>query len=130
MSEPRNPDPDEARPAHAWEEGPALREFFLLHTPAFAATALRELGRHMYDSLLEGELPETDEPWVRSRARALARDLRFRAQVLASLGEARVEAGLTPEELALPLKAESWARELSELVRTIEGSLGETGEER
>lgn len=52
------------------------------------------------------------------------------AEVLASLGEERVEAGFTAEEMVLSMKAESWARELSELVSAIEGSLGDSGEER
>lgn len=114
----------------SWEDRPAFRELFLLSVPPVVAEALQEFGRHMYDAFLESDLPRRDEPWVRSRVRALARDLRFAAQVLASLGEARVEAGLTPEEMALSVEAESWARELSELVEAIEGSLANSGEER
>ena len=80
-----NENPELPKP-HDWEERPAFREIFLVHAPPLVAEALRETGRRFYEALLEAELPERPEPWVRARARALAEDLRFTSEVLASLG--------------------------------------------
>ena len=110
-------------PALAWEERPAFREVFLIHFPPLAAEAFREAGRHLYDAVLEHELREPEEPWVRARVRALAADLHFTAQVLATLGSARIEAGLTADEFALAMKAESWAAEVAAIALGIEGAL-------
>lgn len=121
-------EPPESAPRHAWETRPAFREFFLLHAPPLAAEALREAGRYFYDALLEHELREPDEPWVRARVRALAEDLRFTGEVLAYLGEARVEAGLSRGEIDLSTRAESWAAEVTAIVRAMEGALGSAGE--
>ena len=108
----------------AWEERPAFREVFLIHFPPLAAEALREAGRFLYDAVLEHELREPEEPWVRARVRALAEDLRFTSHVLATLGDARVEAGLTAEELALAMKAESWAGEVERFAEILEAAVG------
>jgi hypothetical protein len=121
-------EPPEAAPRHAWEERPAFRELFLLHAPPLAAEALRETGRHLYDALLECGFPEPAEPWVRSRVRALAEDLRFTGQVLASLGDAPVYAGLTAEEFALAVKADAWAAEVTALVQAMDRALGRAEE--
>jgi hypothetical protein len=110
-------------PALAWEERPAFREVFLIHFPPLAAEAFRDAGRHLYDAVLEHELREPEEPWVHARVRALAADLRFTAQVLATLAEARIEAGLTADEFALAMKAEVWAGEVAAVCLTIEGAL-------
>jgi len=110
-------------PALAWEERPAFREVFLIHFPPLAAEAFREAGRYMYDAVLEHELREPEEPWVHARVRALAEDLRFTAQVLATLGDARIAAGLTAEEMSLAIKAESWAGEVAAIALGIEGAL-------
>jgi hypothetical protein len=74
--------------------------------------------------VLEHELRELEEPWVRARVRALAGDLRFTAQVLATLADARVEAGLIPEELALAMKAESWAGDVERFAEVLEAAVG------
>ncbi|HSL82745.1 MAG TPA: hypothetical protein VLF66_08205, partial [Thermoanaerobaculia bacterium] len=89
-AEPRRPSGGSPRPAPpaAWEDRPAFREVFLVHFPPEAADALRQAGRHLYDAVLEVDLYELDEPWVRARVRALAEDLRFSGQVLATLGAA------------------------------------------
>lgn len=110
-------------PALAWEERPAFREVFLIHLPLLAADAFREAGRHLYDAVLEHELREPEEPWVHGRVRALAADLRFTAQVLATLAEARIEAGMTADEFALAMKAEVWAGEVAAVCLAIEGAL-------
>ena len=110
-------------PALSWEERPAFREVFLIHFPPLAADAFRDAGRHLYDAVLEHELREPEEPWVAARVRALAADLRFTAQVLATLADARVEAGLTADEFALAMKAEVWAGEVAAVCLTIEGAL-------
>ena len=112
-------------PALAWEERPAFREVFLIHFPPLAAKALRDAGRHLYDAVLEHELREPDEPWVRARVRALAADLRFSAQVLATLADARIEAGLTVEEMALAMEAEQWAGEVERFAEILEAAVGE-----
>jgi hypothetical protein len=112
-------------PALAWEEQPAFREIFLVHFPPLAAESLREAGRHLYDAVLEHELREPNEAWVRARVRALAADLRFCAQVLATLADARVEAGLTVEEMALAMKAEAWAGEVERFAEVLEAAVGE-----
>jgi hypothetical protein len=96
---------------------------FLIHVPPLAADAFREAGRHLYDAVLEHELREPEEPWVHGRVRALAADLRFTAQVLATLAEARIEAGLTADEFALAMKAEVWAGEVAAVYLAIEGAL-------
>lgn len=116
--------PPPKRPVVEWEERPAFREVFLLHFPPLAAAALREAGRHLYEAVLERELHAPDEPWVRARVRALADDLRFTSQVLATLGDARVEAGLTAEELALAIKAEAWAGEVERFAALLGAAVG------
>ena len=118
-SPPPTPDSD----ALSWEERPAFREVFLIHFPPLAAEAFRDAGRHLYDAVLEHELREPEEPWVRARVRALAGDLRFSAQVLSTLAEARIEADLTTEEMSLAMKAESWAGEVAAIALGIEGAL-------
>ena len=110
-------------PALSWEERPAFREVFLIHFPPLAAESLREAGRHLYDAALEHEIHEPGGPWVRARVGALLEDLRFTAQVLATLGDARIEAGLTAEEMALAMKAETWAAEIAAVCLGIEGAL-------
>ncbi|HEX6199610.1 MAG TPA: hypothetical protein VF150_05040 [Thermoanaerobaculia bacterium] len=124
--EPRRPSggsPPPPTPA-AWEDRPAFREVFLVHFPPEAADALRQAGRYLYDAVLEVDLFELDEPWVRARVRALAEDLRFSGQVLATLGAARAEAGLTAEELALAMKAEAWAAEVERFADSLESAVG------
>lgn len=125
-AEPRRPSggpPPPVLPA-AWEDRPAFREVFLVHFPPEAADALRQAGRHLYDAVLEVDLYELDEPWVRARVRALAHDLRFSGEVLATLGAARVEAGLTAEEMALAMKAEAWAAEVERFADSLESAVG------
>ena len=82
------------------------------------------MGRLFYDALLEAELPELSEPWVRARVRAVAKDLRFSAAVLASLGDSRRATSLTAEELSLAKRSETWAAEVMTLVRAMEGAVG------
>jgi len=118
-----SPPPPPESGALAWEERPAFREVFLIHFPPLAADAFREAGRYLYDAVLEHELREPEEPWVRARLRALAADLRFTAQVLATLANARIDAGLTAEEMSLAMKAESWAGEVAGIALGIEGAL-------
>jgi len=125
-AEPRRPSGDAPPPVTpaSWEDRPAFREVFLVHFPPEAADALRQAGRHLYGAVLEVDLYELDEPWVRARVRALAEDLRFSGQVLATLATARVEAGLTAEELALAMKAEAWAAEVERFADSLESAVG------
>lgn len=125
MNEPRTPPS-----RHAWERRPAFRELFLIHLPPMAAEALSEAGRLFYDALLEAGLPERPEPWVRARVRALAEDLRFTGQVFETLGDARVEAGMTRAEIALSTRAQEWAERVDGVVRTIDEALDEDEESR
>jgi hypothetical protein len=104
----------------------AFREVFVLHAPGGGAT-LRHLGRYMYETLIESGSREVLEPPVRARVRAAADDMRFSAQVLAELAAEAKDAGLPPEEAALAMKADSWAREILGLVRSIEGAAGSAG---
>ncbi len=108
----------------------AFREIFLLHVPAAGAATFRQFGRYMFDTLAEGGPREALEPRVGARVRALAEDLRFSAQALARLGGARAEGGRPPEEAALAKKAESWAREVLDLVRAMEAASAGAGEVR
>ncbi|HSL83427.1 MAG TPA: hypothetical protein VLF66_11670, partial [Thermoanaerobaculia bacterium] len=92
--------------------------------------ALRLFGRYMYETLLDSALRESPPPALSARLRAVAEDLRFSAKVLAALGAARREADLTPEDVSLSLKAGSWAREVLELARAMDGAAGGAGEPR
>lgn len=104
----------------------AFREVFLVHASGGGAT-LRRFGRYMYETLLEGGLQEAPTPSVRAQLRAVAEDLRFSGQVLAGLAAEAKGTGHTTEEKALAIKAESWSREVSELVRAMEGAAGAGG---
>ena len=118
------PAPPDSATASPWEDAPAFREVFLAHFPPEAADAFRQAGRHLYDAVLEVDLYELDEPWVRARVRALAADLRFTALVLTTLAGVRIEAGLTAEEMALATKAESWAGEVDRFAASLEAAVG------
>lgn len=119
------PPPPVASPS--WKDRMAFREVFLVDLPTPGAATLRQFGRYMYETLVASDLvqapdrrlPAPVEPLVR----AVAEDLRFSAQVLAGLGEVPEEAGLSAEESALARKAESWSREVLELVRAMEGAV-------
>jgi len=106
-----------------------FRETFLLHLPPEGAAGLRAVGRAMVEAVLALDFREGPQPGVAARVRALAEDLRVSAQVLAWLESDRVAGGLTPEELALAMKAESWAREVAELVQAMEAATGGPGGE-
>jgi hypothetical protein len=107
----------------------AFREVFLVHAPG-TGTALRHLGRYMYETLVGSDIQEAPGPRAHARVLAVAEDLRFSGQVLAGLAQEAEADGLTAEETALAMKASSWAREVSELVRAIEGAAGRTGGSR
>lgn len=111
-------------PDGSWEEAPAFREIFLAQFSPEAAAAFRQAGRHLYEAALETTLTELEEPWVRTRVRALAKDLRFSAEVFATLAADREEGALDAEDRALCMKAESWAAEVLALVRGIESAIG------
>lgn len=104
----------------------AFREVFLVQVPSTGAATLRQFGRYIYDTIAESRLQEAREPPVHAELRAVAEDLRFSARGLAHLGRDR-KGSLTAEEAALSKKAESWAREILELVRAIEGASSGTG---
>jgi hypothetical protein len=118
------PPPPDASTSSSWENAPAFREVFLVHFPPEAAESLRQTGRHLYDAVLEVDLYELNEPWVRARVRALAADLRFTALVLTTLASVRIEAGLTAEEMALATKAESWAEEVDRFAASLDAAVG------
>lgn len=110
-------------PAPTWEDAPAFREVFLAHFPPEAADAFRQAGRHLYDAALESDTEALLSPWVAAQVRALARDLRFSAQVLASLADAREAAGLSVPEHHLATRCQVWAGEVAAVVLGIEGAL-------
>lgn len=114
----------------SWEEQPVFRELFLVHAPPMAAASLREAGRHFYDAVLESGLPETGVPWVHSRLQALARDLRFTAQVLTSVAAEPEEVSLGPEERALAMKGGAWGREVADLANALGSAVGHSRENR
>lgn len=104
----------------------AFREVFLVHAPGGGGT-LRHFGRYMYETLVGSAAREAPWPRLHARVRAVAEDLRFSGQVLADLAAEAEAGGLTAEERALAMKASSWAREVSELVRALEGAAGGAG---
>ncbi len=102
----------------------SFREAFLVHAPSAAAKTLREFGRYMYETLLESGFRQTPAAPARAQVRAVAEDLRFSGQVLAGVAAEAEGGGLTSEETPLAMKAGSWAREVTELVRALEGAVG------
>lgn len=131
MSEPRNHLADDASPSR----GPssdrlAFREIFLIHTPPAGVESLRQTGRYMFTAVLESRPDGAPAPPVADQTRALAEDLRYSARELARLESASSGGGLSAEELSLSIKAGSWAREVLELARSIDGASGSTGELR
>ena len=115
----------------SWKDRMAFREVFLVNAPRGGAATLRQFGRYMYESLVASGLVDVAQSGapapVPVQVRAVAEDLRFSAQVLSGLGSESGEAELNPEESALATKAESWAREVLELVRAMEGAVAAGG---
>ncbi len=109
----------------------AFREIFLLQVPPAGAATMRQLGRYMFEALIQEEVTGgSPGPPIGSRLRAVADDLRASAQYLAAIGAARRPADRTPEADALVKKAASWARSTLEIVRAMEGALAAVGEGR
>ncbi|HSL81240.1 MAG TPA: hypothetical protein VLF66_00605 [Thermoanaerobaculia bacterium] len=108
----------------------AFREIFLVHTPPAGVASLRQAGQHMFTTALERRPDGVPEPPVADQTRALAEDLRYSARELARLESGVAGGGLTAEELSLSIKAGSWAREVFELARSIDGAAGSAGELR
>jgi hypothetical protein len=84
----------------------------------------------MFTAVLESRPAGAPEPPVAELARALAEDLRYSARELARLESGSAGGRLTAEELSLCRKAGSWAREVFELARSIDGAAGSAGELR
>ena len=108
----------------------AFREIFLAHAPPAGVESLRRTGRYMFAAVLESRPEGAPEPPVADRTRALADDLRYSARELARLESGAAGGGLTAEERSLSLKAGSWAREVLELARSMDGAAGGAGEAR
>lgn len=108
----------------------AFREIFLVHAPPAGVASLRQAGQYMFTTLLESRPAGEPAPPVADQARALAEDLRYSARELARLESASAGGGLSAEELSLSIKAGSWAREVFELARSIDGAAGSAGELR
>lgn len=107
----------------------AFREIFLVHTSPAGVASLRQAGRYMFTTVLESRLDSQPGPRIADQVRALAEDLRYSARELARLESESAGGGLTVEETALAMKAGSWAREVSELVRALEAAVGGSGGE-
>lgn len=110
-----------------WRDRTAFRESFLVCVSPGSAGTLRQFGRYMFDTLVESGLEDLRSPRIRSEVNAVAEDLRFSAQVLLGLRSADDRFELRSEEAALAIKAESWGREILELVRVIESAVAEPG---
>jgi len=82
----------------------------------------------MFAAVLESRSDSTPAPPVADQTRALAEDLRYSARELARLESEG--GGLTAEERSLSLKAGSWAREVFELARSMDGAAGGAWEPR
>lgn len=108
----------------------AFREIFLAHSPPRGVVSLRHTGRYMFTAVLQSRPEGAPEPPVADQTRALAEDLRYSARELARLESGAGGGGLSAEERSLSLKAGSWAREVFELARSIEGAVGGAGELR
>lgn len=120
---------DSANPGSgaAWRDRTAFRESFLVRVSAGGSSTLRQFGRYMFDTLVETGLEEPRPPRTRAEVHAVAEDLRFSAQALLGLGTVRDRPELSVEEAALATKAESWGREVLEIVRVIESAVAEPG---
>jgi hypothetical protein len=121
---PATPEP----PAASWEDAPTFREVFLSYLPLLAAEELRAAGRHLYLAVLEHDLSTPGEGWLLARVRAVVADLRFGAQVLASLAETPIFAGMTQADLDLARQMKVWAGEVVAVVLAVEGAMGEPPE--
>ncbi|HSL83653.1 MAG TPA: hypothetical protein VLF66_12835 [Thermoanaerobaculia bacterium] len=108
----------------------AFREVFLAHAPPAGVESLRRTGRYMFAAVLESRPEDAPDPPVADRTRALAEDLRYSAREIARLESGAAGGGLTAEERSLSLKAGSWAREVFELARSMDGAAGGAGEPR
>ena len=108
----------------------AFREIFLAHAPPAGVHGLRQTGRYMFTAVLESRPDSAPAPPVADQTRALAEDLRYSARELARLESEAAGGGMSAEELSLSLKAGSWAREIFELARSMDGAAGGTGEPR
>lgn len=110
--------------APSWEDRPAFREVFLLYFPEEAAEALRQAGARLYDAALEAGLDQVEpDRYVSCHARALAADLRFIAEALASAATAREAGLLEVGEHRLATACSVWAGEVAAIALNIEGAL-------
>jgi hypothetical protein len=115
--------PPEA-PADTWEDAPAFRELFLIYFPPEASDAFRQAGARLYEAALEVGLDQVEpDHYVQGHARALAGDLRFVAEVLASLAGAREDAHLSEGEHRLATACSVWSGEVAAIALNIEGAV-------
>jgi len=119
---PRPTPPPAALPE--WESLCVFRETFLVWlTPPGAADALRFVGNLFFDLMLNADdWPAPEESPVRGELQGAARDLRFLASYLATIGQADASS-LTPEDARLSRMAEPISREVGELAARIERDL-------
>ena len=138
---PRTPliPPERDRPAvppviqpAAWEDYPVFRETALIYLsePEFNA-AIRTAGDYFFGMLLEcyADWPEWAESSTRTELRAAVADLRHLQGFLASVGQERRVASLSPGDVRLSRHASGAARMLKRLADSIESKLAKEGAE-
>lgn len=115
MTVPRDP-----ASSPAWEDRATFREVFLLYLAPDLHAGVREVGRGLFATALDLELPELPRPWTHMRLRAVAADLRFLEEFLRAVAEDRFQASLDEEEGRLAERAEAWAVKLGRIAQRME----------
>jgi len=114
----------------AWEDYSLFRETALLYVsePEFNS-ALRKVGDYFFGMLLEcyGDWPEWPESSTRTELHAAVADLRHLQGFLASVGQERRVASLSPGDVRLSRHASGAARVLCRLANSIESKLAKEG---
>ena len=121
----RQPVPPVFQPT-AWEDYPIFRETFLIYVSEPEMNrALRTVGDYFFGMLLQccDDWPEWPESSTRTQVRAAVADLRHLTGFLASVGKARREVTLSPEDVRLARCASEIARVLYRLANAIDCKL-------
>lgn len=112
--------PRDSDPSPTWEDRATFRDVFLLHLPPDLHAGVREVGRGIFATALEVELPALPRPWTHMRLRAVAADLRFLEGFLRAVAEDRFQASLGEEEARLAERAEAWSLKLGQIAHRME----------
>ena len=111
----------------AWEDFAVFRESFLMYlTPPALNEAMREVADSFFTLLLEHsgqDWPGWPESTTRTEMRAALADLRHLVGFLASIGQERRVASLSPGDAKLSLYASGIARVLNRIGNGIERKL-------